>query len=241
MGAIRQQSYQKPRRPNSWIFTPEQLMVLESKMTFRKMAKGTFLFHEGDRAEYLYYIVTGKVKVMKPNEDGCFVVLHLLESGDLYGELNEWGRVTHGFAAEVTHDGMVGMIRQKDLFALLQEDHELAVRFLNWAGLINRITQFKLRDLFLYGKLGALCSVLIRLSRTVGQPAGDGLRIAHKYTNTDLAQLIGSTREGVNRMLSKLKRAKVISIEQGYITIRDIDFLKESCQCRNCPNEVCRL
>jgi CRP/FNR family transcriptional regulator len=205
------------------------------------MTKGSFLFREGDNADHLYYVMTGKVKIIKTVDEGGIVILHVLDSGDMYGELTEVGRLSHGFGAEVAQDGIVGIIRQKDLFALLQNHHDLAVRFLSWAGIINRITQFKLRDLFLYGKLGALCSILIRLSRTVGQSTPEGIRIAQKFTNTDLAHLIGSTREGVNRTLNKLKRAKVIGMEHGYITILDIEFLKDICQCRNCPSDVCRL
>lgn len=241
MSALRQQDSRLLGKPNTAMFTPEQMSLLETIMTFRKMSKGSFLFKEGDRADSLYYIMTGRVKVMKPVEDGGLVILHMLDRGDMYGELSECGRLLHGFQAEVIQEGIVGVIRQDELYQLLEKHHDLAIRFLSWSGLINRITQFKLRDLFLYGKLGALCSVLIRMSKSMGQAGPEGIRIGQKYTNTDLAHLIGSTREGVNRMLNKLKRAKVIGIESGFITIRDLDFLKEICQCRNCPNDVCRL
>ena len=155
MGAMRHQDYRSHANPNTNMFNPEQLSLLETIMTFRKMTKGSFLFREGDLADHLYYIISGKAKIMKAMEDGGLVILHVLERGDMYGELSESVRLTHGFHAEAIQDGIVGIIRQKDLYQLLQNHHDMSLRFLNWAGLTNRITQFKLRDLFLYGKLGA--------------------------------------------------------------------------------------
>ena len=78
---------------------------------------------------------------------------------------------------------------------------------MKWMGIHHRITQTKFRDLMMYGKPGALTSTLIRLSNTYGQhQADDTILINKKITHTDLSNMIGATRESVNRMLSDLRK-----------------------------------
>jgi CRP/FNR family transcriptional regulator len=124
---------------------------------------------------------------------------------------------------------------------LLLQHGDLAVEFMKWIGLMNRLTQSKLRDLMLSGKLGILCSLLIRLGNTYGIEQGGRILISNKLTNSELADMIGTTRESVNRILGDLKKAGVISYEDGHIVIQDLDYLRDTCQCENCPKEICRV
>lgn len=67
---------------------------------------------------------------------------------------------------------------------------------MKWMGIHHRLTQTKFRDLMMYGKPGALCSTLIRLSNTYGEELDDGgVLINKKITHTDLSNMIGATRE----------------------------------------------
>jgi CRP/FNR family transcriptional regulator len=113
---------------------------------------------------------------------------------------------------------------------------------MKWMGLMQRTTQSKFRDLMLFGKTGALASTLIRLTNTCGEKSEDGsIKLAIKLTNTDLANMIGTTRESVNRLLSTYKEEGVISYEQGQIIIHDLLYLKSIVNCPNCPPEICRI
>ena len=104
------------------------------------------------------------------------------------------------------------------------------------------MTQTKFRDLMMFGKPGALCSTLIRLHNTYGEPREDGgVPIGKKLTNTELADMTGATRESVNRMLSDLKNAGVVTNDNGYIVIEDLQYLKDLCHCENCPVDICRI
>ncbi|MNE86560.1 Anaerobic regulatory protein [compost metagenome] len=93
----------------------------------------------------------------------------------------------------------------------------------------------------LYGKPGALCSLLIRLSNTYGVPDGDEIRIEKKFNNSEMAELIGATRESVNRMLSDMRKDDLIYIEHGTIVIKDIEALRDVCKCESCPVQICRI
>lgn len=213
-------------------------------MTVKPVSAGTRLFWEGEVAGKLYYIVSGRVKTKKTTEDGKDLILSVLGIGDLIGEFGAYGDTAHSYCAEVFEDAEIGIVQERDLEALLRRDGEFAVEFMKWIGLMNRIVQSKFRDLLLYGKPGALASTLIRMSNTYGSPDKDGIRIDMRMTNSDMAELIGTTRESVNRMLSAMKDEGTISVSDNRIVIRRIDDLRRVCNCPSfpaCPKEICRL
>ncbi|MFP3490515.1 helix-turn-helix domain-containing protein, partial [Staphylococcus sp. SIMBA_130] len=81
---------------------------------------------------------------------------------------------------------------------------------------------------------GALASTLIRIANTYGIEEGDTIRMTTKFTNTEIADLIGATRETVNRMLNQLKKDHIIAYENGTIMIKDLEQLKAICHCEGC-------
>ena len=99
----------------------------------------------------------------------------------------------------------------------------------------------KLRDLLLYGKNGALAAILIRISNTYGINKNDKIVISKRFTNIELAKLIGATRETVSRLLTGFKQDGLIHYNYGNIEILNVNGLKEINQCENCPLEICRL
>src|SRR5690606_12206518 len=147
----------------------------------------------------------------------------------------------HSCSAEVVEDAELGKLQQKDLETLVWQHGDLAVEFTKWMGMMHRITQTKFRDLLFYGKPGALCATLIRLSNLSGVVCEEGIRIDHKMTNGELAEMIGASRECVNRLLSEMSRAHVRSIDNGTIWIHVPVYLRDICHCEDCPSEICRM
>lgn len=226
-------------------FTPQQMDALKEIMQTRKVAKGTNLFWEGDEADKLYFIIAGQVKLLKSNEDGKDLIISILQKGDLIAQFNGLGHSVFGFSAETLSSAEVGVIFRKELEELLVDHGDMALKFMYWLGLNNQIIESKLRDMLLYGKTGALASTLIRASNSYGVPGLDGsIYIQIKLTNTELGEMIGCTRESVNRMLSDWKNEGIVEMEAGRIIIRDLAALREHCKCPEaplCPAQVCRL
>lgn len=213
-------------------------------MTIRSVPAGTRLFWEGDTAGKLYYLFTGQVRTKKTTEEGKDLVLSVLGAGDLVGEFGAYGDTMHSTCAVVYEDAEIGIVEERDLEALLRTDGEFAVQFMKWIGLMNRVVQSKFRDLLLYGKPGALASTLIRMGNTYGVADNDGIRIELRMTNSDMAELVGTTRESVNRMLSALKEDGTIAVTDNRIVIKRLGDLRTMCNCPSfpaCPKEICRL
>lgn len=225
-------------------FTGDNSDKLQSIMYPERVAAGTYLFWEGDESGKLYYIRSGRVKLRKTTEEGKDLILSILQKGDLVGEIDAYGNTYHSYSAEVVEDAEIGILQQKDLEILLYQHGDFAIQFMKWMGLTHRKAQSKFRDLLLFGKLGALASTLIRMSNTYGSHCADGIRFDVKLNNTEIANMIGSTRESVNRMLSTLKDEGTISIKNGQIVIHCMDELRRICKCPTypvCSVEICRL
>lgn len=226
---------------NTDCFSEENLLKLKEIMYDHKIAAGSYLFWEGDAADKLYFIKQGRVKITKSSDEGKSFILYMYGDGDLFGQLDPFHNSLHNFNAEVIEDSVIGIIQQKDLETLLWQHGDLAIEFMKWMGLMHRMTQTKFRDLMMFGKPGALCSTLIRLSNSYGAREGNRIHITKKLTNSELADMIGATRESVNRMLSEFKKMNVISMDNNNLVIENIDYLKTICQCENCPKDMCRI
>jgi CRP-like cAMP-binding protein len=226
---------------NTSCFSESSWARLEGIMYETKVQTGSFLFWEGDTADKLYYLRQGRVKITKSNDEGKGFILYLHNKGDLFGQVDPFQNSVHSFSAEVIEDALIGVIQQKDLAVLLWQHGELAVEFMKWMGLMHRLTQTKFRDLMMFGKPGALCSTLIRLCHSYGEENGTDILITKKLTNSELADMIGATRESVNRMLSDLRKQDVIALDNNHIIVKKLEYLKDICQCENCPKDMCRI
>ncbi|TXK76628.1 Crp/Fnr family transcriptional regulator [Paenibacillus sp. N3.4] len=222
-------------------FSEESFERLQSIMYVKHAAKGDYLFWEGDTADKLYYVIQGGVRITKLSDTGKSFILYLHQAGDLFGQMDPFQNSLQSFSAEVTEDCKIGVIQRKDLEVLLWQHGDLAIEFMKWMGLMHRMTESKFRDLMMYGKPGALCSLLIRLSNSYGIPNGKHTLINYKISNSEMADMIGATRESVNRMLSDMKKEDAVEFHNGQIMIKNAAYLRDICHCENCPLEICRM
>ncbi|THF78704.1 Crp/Fnr family transcriptional regulator [Cohnella fermenti] len=222
-------------------FSADSFAKLQSIMYRKPIEKGTVLFWEGDPADKLLFVRSGRIRITKTSDTGRSMTLYLLQKGDLYGQPEPFANPVHAFSAEVLEDGEIGVMQMADLEVLLWQHGDLAIEFMKWMGLMHRMTQTKFRDLMLYGKSGALCSLLIRLCNTNGIQEKEGTYIALKISHAEMADMIGATRECVNRMLADLKKDNVLTVKDGHLLIKDIPYLRGVCRCDQCPVEICRL
>jgi CRP/FNR family transcriptional regulator len=225
----------------SSVFSEESLALLQECSLTTRLSAGDYLYRENDPATRLYLVTEGSLKVCKPLEDGTSVTLSLHIPGDLFGEPDPQGVSLHRFEAQALEDSVIQVIPQDEVNRLIQTYSFFAIEFLNWMGLTQRMTQSKFRDLLLYGKSGALCSLLLRLSNMYVGSSNGRPAISKRVTNSQMAEMIGATRESVNRMLSEMRTLGVISTEGGRIILNNPDYLKGICKCEDCPKDICRM
>ncbi|MFE8695889.1 Crp/Fnr family transcriptional regulator [Cytobacillus sp. FJAT-53684] len=230
----------QPMKPTHSIEIKELLHLADRTI---KTVKGQYLFQEGEKAEELYLIISGKIQISKITKDGRELALRICSDNDLCGELTLF---THSprylLSALVLEEGEIAVIKSEVIERELFQNSALAFEFMKWMSDHFRRTQTKFRDLVLNGKKGALYSTIIRMTNSYGIKKSDGsILINLPLTNQELGNFCGTSRESTNRLLNELKREGIISIKKGKITVHDLKFLKDEIGCENCPIVYCSI
>nr|WP_139378418.1 Crp/Fnr family transcriptional regulator [Mesobacillus jeotgali] len=216
--------------------------LFEKVHRIKNIDKGSFLFEEGNHANELYIIQSGKFQISKIVPDGRELTIRMCSAGELIGELALFSPASqHILTARSSESGSVAVIQKDRLEAEIAKDSGLALELVKWLSLQHRKSQTRIRDLVLHGKKGALYSTLIRMVNSYGVKTEDGLKIDVPLTNQELANFCGTSREVVNRLLSELRKKKIISIDKGFITVHALHRLKREIDCENCPVEICNI
>ncbi|WP_085506960.1 Crp/Fnr family transcriptional regulator [Thalassobacillus devorans] len=216
--------------------------LLSSVDHIQKIDKNRFLFQEGEDADQMYIIQSGRIQISKMSPDGRELSLRICQKGDIIGELTLFtDDATYLLNAKVMEDAEVAVIKKENLEKELLTNTELAFEFMKWMSEHFRKTQTKFRDLVLHGKKGALYSTIIRLTNSYGIKRADGIFIDIVLTNQELANFCGTSRESVNRLLSDLKKKEVLTMENNNIVVKDLQYLKDEINCENCPIVLCSI
>ena len=211
--------------------------------TLIKMDKDSKIFLEGERAEEIFYIESGAVQISQETESGKELTMRICGPNSMIGEGSLFCQLTYNsMSAKVLESSNLYVLSRKSMEHLLTEQPMMMVEYLKWLQIENFKHQSRLRDLVLNGKKGALFSTLIRLTNTYGKPLVNGaIVINFPLTNLEIANLCGTSREMINRMLNDLKKHHILSFDKGYITIHNLKFLKDEIACENCPLQICRI
>ncbi|MCR2822524.1 Crp/Fnr family transcriptional regulator [Lederbergia panacisoli] len=215
------------------------LTIVHSEIELKKDA---YLFQEGDLADGIYFIRSGKVRIGKVTPDGREIAFQIYSKGDFIYEISLYSDpAPYTVHARAIEDSTCAKIKKEDLEENLLLKPSLNVEFMKMMSLHHKKMQSKFRDLILHGKKGALYSTLIRLTNSYGIDQEDGILIDLSLTNQELANFCGMSREVVNRMLGSLKKDGKLSMKDGKLIIHDLDYLKEENHCEICPIEICKI
>ena len=226
-------------KPTHSIEIKELLRFADRKF---RSERGSFLFQEGMKAEELYIIISGKVQISKITSDGRELSLRICGANDICGELTLFtDNPRYLLSAKVLEEGEIVAIKKDVIESEIFQNSKLAFEFMKWMSDHFRKTQTKFRDLVLNGKRGALFSTLIRMTNSYGIQKDNEILIDLPLTNQELANFCGTSRESTNRILSDLKKDKIISIKRGKISILDLQYLKDEIGCENCSAVYCNI
>lgn len=203
----------------------EARSVLDSLLRVH-VPRGDVLFHEGEPGDTLYVIQTGKVKLGRRSNDGRENLLAILGPGELIGELSLFDPGMRTATATAITDALVLQMGHDELARWLATTPSVAEHLLRTLARRLRRTNEALADLVFTDVPGRVAKALLDLSHRFGQPVADGLRVAHGLTQEELAQLVGASRETVNKALADFATRGWIRREGRAVTLLDIDRLE---------------
>ncbi|KXS43541.1 MULTISPECIES: Crp/Fnr family transcriptional regulator [unclassified Candidatus Frackibacter] len=207
--------------------TIDELEQINELIIMRNYKKGMFIFLEHEPGEALYFIKTGQVKLSKMLETGEEQILRILQEGDIFAEVVLFDQGPYPATAEVIEDAKIGMIKSEDVNELIKENPEIAIKILNVMSKRLRQAQMKIRDLGLKDTRGRTASMLIKLAEEYGKDAKEGIELDLSLTREEFANLIGTSRETITRILSDFKDDGLVKVGRKKIVILDLESLKE--------------
>jgi CRP/FNR family cyclic AMP-dependent transcriptional regulator len=204
----------------------EQTRALQASMTRIEMARGEVLFHEGEPGDRLYVIAHGKIKLGRRSSDGRENLLAVLGPGEMFGELSLFDPGPRTATASVVADARLLELGHQDLIDWLQSSPTVAKHLLEALARRLRRTNEALADLVFSDVPGRVAKALLDLSTRFGEQVDDGLRVAHDLTQEELAQLVGASRETVNKALADFAARGWVRREGRAVVLLDIDRLE---------------
>ncbi len=204
---------------------PEAAAALRSSMDTVNLNKGQVLFNEGERGERLYIITDGKMKLGHTSSDGRESLLAVLGPGELLGELSLFdpGPRT-ATATALTETSLMGL-GHNALRPWLTGRPEVAEALLQALALRLRRTNEQMADLVFSDVPGRVAKTLLELGEKFGRPLPDGIHVTHDMTQEELAQLVGASRETVNKALADFAARGWIRLESRLVILIDPERL----------------
>jgi len=205
---------------------PENSRALIESMNPVAFARGDVLFHEGDPGDRLFVIRSGKIKLGRRSSDGRENLLSIQGPGEMFGELSLFDPGPRTATATVVADAELVELAHTDLVAWLELHPKVAKHLLKALAHRLRRTNEALADLVFSDVPGRVAKALLDLATRFGEPTDEGVRVAHDLTQEELAQLVGASRETVNKALADFAARGWVRREGRAVVLLDADRLE---------------
>jgi CRP-like cAMP-binding protein len=203
-----------------------ELSGLSKHLTRRTFRRATMIFHKDQAGDTLYIIESGRVRIFLAAEGGEELTLREHGAGEGFGELALLDGAPRSASAEAIEDTVTYTLNRIEFQRYLVEAPQLSLALI-------KLLSSRMRELTDYAESLAFLNLEARLARELlqlGERHGvptDGLEIDRELTQTQLASMIGATRERVNRALKTFRSQRLIEFRGKKIAIIDRERLKK--------------
>ncbi len=201
----------------------EAATALAKAMSTAILDKGAVLFHEGDTGDQLYVVVEGKVKLSRSGSAGRENLLAVLGPGQMFGELSVFDPGPRSSTATAVTRSEIRVLEHDELIRWLTGRPEVARGLLAQLAGRLRKTNDVVADLVFSDVPGRVAKALLDLASRFGETEDDGVHVHHDLTQEELAQLVGASRETVNKALADFASRGWIRLEPRSVTLIDVE------------------
>lgn len=206
-------------------FSESELEGIGALAASRVVPKNHVIFNNGDEADALYILASGRVKVFKINDLGREAILAVLGSGDFFGEMSLFDDQPRSASVQSLEACSLILLPKQAFLDLLRQNLDSAMVVIK--ALISRLraADDKIEELALVDVYGRVARLLVQRCRMVG----DEFVISPPPQKTDIARSVGASRETVSRIMSDLERRGAIRSDKKQLVILgdDVFFGKQ--------------
>jgi CRP/FNR family transcriptional regulator, cyclic AMP receptor protein len=197
--------------------------TLAAAMGTIKLNKGDVLFHEGDTEDRLYVVVSGKIKLGRSGSAGRENLLAVLGPGQMFGELSVFDPGPRSSTASAVTPCELRVLEHDELTQWLTGRPEVARGLLGQLASRLRRANENAADLVFSDVPGRVAKALLDLAKRFGDQRDEGIHVHHDLTQEELAQLVGASRETVNKALADFAARGWIRLEPRSVTLIDVE------------------
>ena len=201
--------------------------TLRESMSAVKVAKGQILFKEGDAGDRLFVVVEGKLKLGTSSGDGRENLLSILGPGDMFGELSLFDPGPRTATATAVVDSRLLALANNQVIGWVTAHPQVSLQLLGRLAQRLRKANDVLSDLVFADVPGRVAKAIIELGERFGTKKDDGLHVNHELTQEELAQLVGASRETVNKALADFASRGWVKLEPRAVVVLDYERLSK--------------
>ena len=205
---------------------PEEMERLGALVRARRYRRGEVIFLEGDAGSSLCIIAIGRVRIVLSGADGREVVLNVYGPGDFFGEFALLDGEPRSADAIAQEPCLLYWLTRDDFLAFLESHPRAASTLLAVLSRRLRHTTRVVQDAAFRDVPARLARVVLDLVTTRGRPHGDRVLVDGRLTQSELASMVGASRETVNKALRGFERSGLLRHERGVITVMQPEQLR---------------
>lgn len=187
------------------------------------------IFSKGSPGDSMMAVLSGRVKISSSSPEGKEIVLGIINAGEIFGEIALLDGKERTADAVAMTDCELLVLSRRNLLPFLERRPDICIALLGILCERLRRTNEQVEDLSLRHVESRIAKTLLRFARRDGQSQSGELRVEPKLSQSELGNIVGVTRESINKHLQTLQRSGTISLDSGTIVIKDVKTLEALC------------
>lgn len=185
----------------------------------KRVVAKELILSKGDAATQLFFILNGRVKVSASSEEGKEIIFAILGPGELFGEIALIDGTEHTCSVWTLEPTELRSFNRQDFLALLHDQPSFALSLLMTVCSRLRKASELVEDISFLPLPVRLAKRLLALARSYGTPSRQGIRIELPLCQQELANMVNTSRESVNKQLAAWHKEGLLSTRKGYLAI----------------------
>ena len=193
----------------------------------KKYKKGNIVVLEKEMGAALFVIISGKVKIVRTDEDGREVILSIFGPGEFFGEMSLLDGLARSASVVALTKAELFMIHRRDFLKLVNEHPQVAISLLGELTTRLRKADTQIKSLSLKDASGRVANVILMLADDIGVFRKGKVEIDELPLQQDMANMAGTSRETVSRMLHQFIREGHLQLEGNKLTMNDYEEFRK--------------
>ena len=207
-------------------FSDGEAAAVCSTVTDQQYARHEFIVRENDPGDRFFFIANGSVAVCRTLGDGRETILSILKEGEFFGEMSMFDSSLRSASIKTLTDVEVGSISRDDFLDMLDRNPRVGRLLARALSERLRAANTLVATTAAQDARSRVAALLINLCERFGEPAENGIRITLRLTHEEMAHMIGTSRETVNRTLNRFWDDRMVDRRGARLIVVDLEGLR---------------